>query len=69
VDSLLWDEPAVGGEGVLSMRTGALRLLLLALLSAGVIGMHTVGHCGGISPVAAVRPGPDSEPTPTTPAC
>jgi hypothetical protein len=29
---------------VLSMGAGALRLLLLALLSIGVMGMHTVGH-------------------------
>jgi hypothetical protein len=29
---------------VVGMGTGALRLLLLAILSLGVIGMHTVGH-------------------------
>jgi hypothetical protein len=77
------------------MGAGALRLLLLALLSIGVIGMHTVGHatdhgpssepfdhvagaaswltdaahpcdgdCGGITPVAAVRPGSESDPAP-----
>jgi hypothetical protein len=89
------------------MGAGALRLLLLALLSVGVIGMHTVGHandhsswdgpssetvnhaagpamaptdgvaswltdatdpcdgnCGGITAVAAVRPGSDTDPAP-----
>jgi hypothetical protein len=89
------------------MGAGVLRLLLLALLSIGVIGMHTVGHandhsswdgpssntathaagaamaasdgvvswltdavdpcdghCGGAAPVAAVRPGSDSDPVP-----
>jgi hypothetical protein len=87
------------------MGAGAFRLLLLALLSVGVIGMHTVGHandhsswegpssdtvthaagaaaadgvvswlaaavdpcdghCGGATPVTAVRPGSDSDPLP-----
>lgn len=92
---------------MLSLGGGAFRLLLLALLSVGVIGMHTVGHandhsswngpsaevsshaagaamapmegagswltdavdpcdgnCGGITPVAAIRPGSESDPTP-----
>lgn len=89
---------------MLSRGAGAFRLLLLALLSVGVIGMHTVGHtydhsawvgpasdtvthaaatvadgmvsgvtdavdpcgghCGGATPVDAVRPGSDSDPVP-----
>jgi hypothetical protein len=44
---------------VVGMGAGALRLLLLALLSVGVIGMHTVGHASDHTSWEALSAGTD----------
>jgi hypothetical protein len=45
---------------VVGMGAGTLRLLLLAILSLGVIGMHTVGHASDHTSWEALSAGADS---------
>jgi hypothetical protein len=43
---LLWSAVRAVEVSVAGMGAGLLRLMLLAVLSVGVIGMHTIGHSG-----------------------